>query len=353
MSKKHGLGRIIANNLFLLKIAIREASSYTIHAMLIITADNIVSFFEGTYFILLTISAISREKSFTGVLIYLVILFIVANIKQSLYNYYGYYAGEINKQKISRRMNMELYKKAAGMDLKCYDDPNFYNDFVWAMSEASTRIFSVIQSTDRALGSIVGILIFGGFIFSQDPIGIIFILISFFGIMIAGNIRNKSNLRLKEETKPIERKRDYLTRVMYLADYAKEIRLNKIKGKLFNNFDDSVNEIQTVVKKRSFPLIIADFISGYVFNVLLMDGIYVIHLLHEALVQKNISWAVMAALYHSCNELRHRLFSLSKSLPEFQEHSLYIEKIRSFLSYENTIVSPKKPVRRFKKATPC
>ena len=338
------LSRVISNNLFLAGIAMREAPLYTVLMILAETLHRVVVFIEHVYMIGYIINAITLKRPFTEVLLVVLVVFVsvvlVVNVRNAVFEHL---VVPVSEQRINRRIRMELYRKAASMDLKCYDDPEFYDRFVWAMSEAPNRIKGVLNSISKLLGSLVGIAVSGAYILSQDSFGIIVIVLSFLGIMVTGNILNKLTMRLETERKPAQRRRDYISRVLYLADYTKELRLNRIKTKLDRDFGEASGTMEGIVKRHSVPIIIAEFISGFVFQVLMIDGVYLLHLLYQAIVMQLFPYGTMVILYNSCGQVRGSLFGLSTALPQFQEHSLYIDKIREFLDYKNTVVSPKEP----------
>ena len=52
-------------------------------------------------------------------------------------------------------MHEELFIKSLSLDLACFDDPEFYNDFVWAMNESDTRACAVMEDTGKLINRLV------------------------------------------------------------------------------------------------------------------------------------------------------------------------------------------------------
>ena len=67
--------------------------------------------------------------------------------------------------KLNQGIHTELFRKTREIDVACYDDPEFYNDFVWAMDEASSRAIKILEDLTRmtarlmALVTILGTLV--------------------------------------------------------------------------------------------------------------------------------------------------------------------------------------------------
>lgn len=342
--KPGNIRRIIANNAYMAGIAMKEAPGYTVLTLLRETLHRIIVFIEHVYMVGYIINAIQLKRPFEEVALVVGIVFVFVALTVNVRNaIYDQYMVPVSEQRIHRRIRMELFEKAAKMDLRCYDDPEFYNKFVWAMSEAPVRLKGVLDSISKLVGSIVGILISGIYIFTQDSFGILVIVISFIGIMITGNIISKLGVRLNEKLKPLERKRDYTSRILYLADYAKELRLNNVKARLDKEFDETGAKMEEITRKQSLPILFARFISNFVFQVLMIDGLYLLHLLYQAIVLQLFPFGTMVVLYNSCGQVRGSLFGISRTIPQFQEHSRYIDKIREFLDYQNTVLPPSSP----------
>ncbi len=339
-----GFGRILSNNFFLLRIAWQEAPAYTLISLLDGAISHVAVFIEHIYMIGYIINAITEGRPFWDAALFIIAVFLGTEV----FIIFGHALlnnrlAPVSTQRINRRIRMMLYEKAVGMDLKCYDDPDYFNDFIWALQEAPTRVFGVIRSISVAFGSVVNIAIAGGYILSQDKVGLIVVVISFVGILALGGLRNRLRVAADKEKYPVRRRQEYTNRILYLAEYAKEIRLNHVTDRLTADFSRATGEIKTIIRKRSGPLMMVAFLTRFLFETLLVDGFYLLYLLYRAIVLRAIPYGTMVTLYNSCGLIRGRLFDLSRTLPEFQEHSLYIEKIRGFLQYENTVKPPALP----------
>ena len=338
------LREILRSNGWLLKIAFKEAPFYTIHLLTGPPSNRLIVFVEHLYLIGFVIDAIINQRSFRDVLIFIGTVFVCVALYVNVYReIIDYKIAPAAREKIDRRIRMELYEKAVDIDLKCYDDPKYYTDFVWAMNEATTRVYDVIDTFAIFIGEIVGISVTLGYILSQDTVGIGVVAICFIGILIASMKANKLRIDLQERMKPHERKRDYISRILYLNDYAKEIRLSGVKDVLYSDFDEAMDELDHDTRKGTGMLAVLDFISNFVCNELLVEGAYLLYLLHRAIVLQTLSYGTMVTLYRACSRVKHDMLSLSKQVARFQENSLYIEKIRTFLAYEVIIQSPEKP----------
>jgi ATP-binding cassette subfamily B protein len=223
------------------------------------------------------------------------------------------------------------------LDLSCYDNPEFYNEFVWSISEANNRVDDAVDSLCKFGGNMTTILATGTFFIVLDKIGLIFVLFTFVTTLILNIALSKLKYKLDVELKPIQRKRSYINRVFYFNNYAKEIRLNNISNKLKRDFDDANKDIIKTIDKYSKKQVILGFLCNYVFNSFILDGLYMIYLLFIAVVKSSLSYGSVISLFNSSSSLKSRLQGIASLIPKFQQNSLYIEKMRTFLDYEPII----------------
>jgi ATP-binding cassette, subfamily B, bacterial len=332
------LRRVFSNNWFILRVALKEAPLYTFATIIDNAIHEVVVFLEHIYMIAFIVDSIQFQRPFTDVLIFVVSVFsLVALIFVWRYTIKSFVKSK-SQEKIYLAIRMMLYKKACAIDLSCYDDPAFYNDLVWSMSEAVGRVEKVLETAKKLIGGIAGILVIGAFVLFSSPIGVVLAVIAV-GIAVVADLRaNKRQFEMEREMKPLERKRDYINRVFYLGEYAKEIRMSGITPKFYADFKESIGKLEECATKSSFRIVVYRFLKDYVSGTLIFDGLYLVYLLYNAIVRKLFGFGTLYALYNSSQRLKENMKKLSMVIQELTQHSLYIEKIRQFLDHEEKIV---------------
>lgn len=330
---------ILKNNWFILKLAFKEAPFYTIHAITAGMMHEIVVFIEHIYLIGFVITCIEEKRPFWHAAAFIIGVFLAVRGIQIIGNLVVATIQPKAQERIYRRIRLELYDKAAAIDLECYDDPTFYTDFVWAMSDVTDRFQKVILSISNIIGAVVGTLVIGGYMLSTDVVGVICALCTFVMVIVFKTKSNKRIFKLDLARKPLMRKRDYINRVFYLSDYAKEVRSGDVKDKLYEDFDNANKELEETSEKGTRMLPILDFLGGPFARDILLTGPYSIYLLYMTIVKEAFGFGTMVTLFGSIGNLSECILNFSKVLPEFQQHSLYIDKIRHFLDYDIKIKS--------------
>ena len=118
------------------------------------------------------------------------------------------------------------------------------------------------------------------------------------------------------------------------ADYVKDIKTSNISAKLENDFEENSGQMKALVKKHG-PKLVGISMFGDSVRDFLYDGVYLSYLFYQALVKNKFGLGSLMALYNAASRLSNNLRQLIRTLPEFEQHSLYITKLRTFLETEN------------------
>ena len=239
------------------------------------------------------------------------------------------------KPMLYRSLKEKMYEKAAEIDLSCYDDPKYYNDFVLAVAEAESSIDRFLKMCNMMVQGITVIVTTGAFYIMTDATGILFVLASFVLRFLVSRVLNKLNFDVRLKVNPLERKRNYVSRVFYLNDYAKELRLHpKVGDKLEKEFEETNDEIAKKQKRVGLKRTFLNFTRDYVVGDFIMDGLYITYLVFKATVLRTLAYSDAVVLFNRTSSLRRGFANIADVVPMAQENSLYIDKIRAFLDYK-------------------
>ncbi len=338
--KKESLRKVVADNWFLFRLCFKAAPACMILLIVEHIRNEIVVFMEFTFGLNYVLECAEFGRPFKDAAIFLASLlaFVVLGL---LFNAYLYQKIQMKSQpKIKQALKEMMFKKAKEIDLECYDDPEFYNDYVLSVSEAENqvdRMFGVLWSLFTGITSVA---LSGAFFIGNDPVSFIFVAVSFAASLWSGKALNKLNFKIRNEKNPYERKLGYVNRVFYLNDYAKEVRINtEVSELLLVDFDDTNDRSLEIDEKNARKRFGLQFSKDYLCNDFLIDVIYMIYLVYSAAVLHRISYSNVAVMRGTANRMKNNMRRFSDTYPKMQEISLYVEKMQSFLSIEPKIVS--------------
>lgn len=204
---------------------------------------------------------------------------------------------------LHKKLRMELYEKAGELDLEQYDNPEYYNEFVWSINEAAKRMDLILQDFGGFLNQAARMLVNGIFFVTLDAFGIVFILISLAVTLVMKSYSGRVQFARDAELKPIERKRNYFNRIFYLNDYAKEIRLNPVANQLKKEFSETNSKVYPIVNRYGKKNAIAGFIGDYFSNDILINTVYLGYLVYQTVVKGALSYGSTMALFSSSGHI--------------------------------------------------
>ena len=220
-NKPHSIG-IFKSNLFLLKEVWAASPGRIPLVILVIILKSISNFLFDVYLIRFIINGVQTGVSFESILFFLLAVGVYHLMVCFIENYFNEIFMPISDQKIYKHIQKKVFAKATSVEVACFENPEFYDKYVKAVSEASGRAAQVLNSLGGIIRCIFTICTMSFVVFAIDPLLMVFAVLPFLVNLIFGkklnNLRYEYTMQLQEKS----RRRDYVRRVFYLADYAKE-----------------------------------------------------------------------------------------------------------------------------------
>ncbi len=343
--KKHAPLRVSKNIWFMLKYCIKYTPSY-IPVTLVEALGRGAWHIIGVLFTKYLFDAIEMGIDFKVVLFWVLIV-AVYNAAFELFNKWRLevYVPKV-RLTLHEEIQSELYKKARELDLSCYDDPEFYNNFVWAIRESDDRVVQVVGTIEMFINRMVSSAVILGLLASMDWIIAIVLLFSVSLGFIIKNKLNKIRYNKNLDMNPINRKLSYIGRVFYLQDYAKELRQGGIAEHLRNDYKITTDIKIICIKKYMGKIFGLSLISIMLTNILPSAGI-TSYLIVRYIVDPTLSLGSFSASINASFKLYWTINDIGNYLNKFNEHSLYIEKVKKFIEYEPQIKGAEDEVPTF------
>ncbi len=332
--------KTIADNLFLFKLCFKASPGYMILHIVETIRNEIVVFLEFTFGLNFVLECAEFGKPFKTAAVFLCCLlaFVVLGL---WFNAFVFQKLQQKSQpKIKQEIKEMFFRKAKEIDLECYDDSEFYNNYVLSVSEVENQIGRIFTVLTNLFTGVTSIILSGAFFIGSDPVSFIFIAVSFVASLWSGKALNKLNFKIRNDKNPYERKLGYVNRVFYLNDYAKEVRLNtEISNELLKDFDETNDKVLDIDKKNAGKRFGLQLMKDYICNSFLIDVVYMIYLVYSAAVLHHISYSNVAVMRGTANRMKNRMRQFADVYPKMQEIGLYVQKMKDFLAIEPKITS--------------
>ena len=235
---------------------------------------------------------------------------------------------------IAGKIQSKLIAKAADIDLICYDNKKYYDDFVIAAQQADDMVPKGILTVARILGCLAHMIVAASFIFTMNPIVALFPIAGFIVNIITRFAITKTQYDYDMERQRLMRRADYSRRVFYQPEYAKEIKLSAIDIPLRKQFNNSIDEIEGKAHKagnKIAALSLVNWITVFTILSFLTEPLYLAYLV---LVKKTMTFSDMSATDNAQGDVRTALDWINYALVDFQKVGQYTERFRRFMDYE-------------------
>ena len=256
--------------------------------------------------------------------------------------YYSvYYAKQENK--LHRAMQGALFEVALKQDMGAYDDPKFYNDFVWAMQEANQRFQSVMDEAQYLVRNTVRLVSAFGVMMS---IHWGFLPIIGAGVLLSLLVRKKQikvNYAVRDEEQPFWRARENAARAFYLPEYAKELRLSKVGDALEQDLAGSIDGQKGAYYRRRHTLALLRTVNVMTSEFWIMAASNVL-LIYHMTATGLITAGGFAAAQNAVWQVYWGMSQFLYSFTNMGEHTLYVQKYLDFLHREPALALGSRPM---------
>ena len=344
--KKNGEQISMKSVLFLLKYVQKYTPGYLALELLLVIGNSLWDILVGMLYVKYLFDALEKGADYRQVL---VVTFCMIGYRMVL-TFYGKWLANVYRPnanlKLHERMQTKLYEKAVQLDLASYDNTEFYNDFIWAIRESDTRAVKVLTDVCSFCSCVITLVGMGAVFAAIDWMAALVVLAS---SVLGFFVRTKANqirYAKAKEMNPITRKLDYFTRVFYQNEYVKELRMGNMGALLQEDYDQTAEEKIACAKKYAPKLIgislASELITSVLFNVGLLGYLMWRYLTDAAFTLGDFSVGISATW-----KLFMRVNQLIGFLAQFQEHSIYAEKFRTFVTQKPRILNGIKKAEAF------
>lgn len=274
-------------------------------------------------------NAIGDGTPFSGIARIIGIMAVIYLLVYAFDKWYWIIKNPTLKQKLHLKMHKELFELARRADLSSFDDPAYYNDFVWAMNESDSRAVAVVETTGKLINRVVSSGALFTLLFTIDYRVALLLIVSAILNMILEQAGNRVWYEQNKKENPLWRKDSYINRVYHQSDYAKELRISHANDLLMKEYAencDALADAEVHYGKRYFVIYgfwSSIFGHGTYFAVMLF--------MFRQLTVGAVALGSFAAAMSVIWKVRWLLTDLLGKVTEYRNHSLYIEKYLEFV----------------------
>lgn len=331
-----GLFAALHNNIYVMKLGSELSPSRVIHALFMKIFYYFDWIFFSAFFLKYIVNALDIGEAIENIFLFILVCGVVFFCINLYRDYVDNVVVPLTDAKIYHGVYLRLYKKARNVELRCYENADFYNRYTMALDDAGTKITTIVDSFFGIFTGAAGVVIVFYAMYEIAPLSVLFIISPMIGNFVFGAVWNRLLVERYQENVPNDKVINYVKRVMYLSDYAKEIRLSNIFRLLKRQYQKATECSMNLADKYAFKTAVMEFIKSELTFTVIFEGV-MFYAVYENIVTKQISLAgltVMTSLMVSATWI---LIGLFENIMNMVKNGMFISNLRTFLEYEEEI----------------
>ena len=296
--------------------------------------DTVISFFSFTYMLKVIVDGLMEQRPISELIVYVSVmlgLYLVISVLRDVY--WGCIHTVLDKVG-ERRINSIIYRRALTSDIANYEDPSMYALFGRAVSGGVGSIEWARYWFIGTVCMIVNLGLSSWLALTIDPVLFIFAFVP-----VVFNFLRKKMGALERvfdvEKSELYRKRDYVQRVFYQREYAKELRLTNIKNVMFDRFRESVGQLLHVMRTQGVRIALLQFAIMFGGQLLSVTGAQV-YTIYRALVSNTVTLGDCLVVLNSISAISQDVQSIGGTISYMQRICYAYQDWRDFIAVSYT-----------------
>lgn len=297
-------------------------------------------FVQEIWFLKSVLQVIENRGSFMD-FAFVVIMFALAGLLgKMLNNGFDYLLGA--KYKVFyKNLNKKIFEKAVNVDMECYENPEFFDKYKRAtevITEDHYNNFVYFYATFFA-GGLTGLFILG-YVISIDPKMLIILLFAV-PLVAIESVKGKIEVKKDKEMTLHKRSKAYVKRIIYLKEYAKDMRTSSVFDVLHERYENAVENNREIIKKHGKKIAPLEAMVGFFGQALPVASAYG-YATYRYAIKKNLLLADFSVIMTAMSNLRDVVNDLGNAFSYIKKESLYFGNLKEFLEYDSKIISGEK-----------
>lgn len=330
------LGQTVKNAWYALALATSISKSIVIHSFFL----WLVGYFEWVFFdgifMRVIVDSLDQGRGFRPIFFFILGSGVLFGSCAIYTNYVENVVYPLQTNRLFGGIYKKMYAKAKNVELRCYEDADFYNRYTMAMDGAEEKVTAIIRGIlGTVIGSVSAVVVFW-MMYDIDHYAILFIICPLVGNFLFGNLKNKYEFKRYQEQAPNEKVLNYVSRMMYLPDGAKEIRLSEVFSLMKQQYREATDRNVKVAVKYAFINAFMNFWRISLTFTAIFEGV-LLYAIYRKLVTGSITLAQLTIMTSLMVAMTWILIRVFENVMEILKNGMFVNNLRSFLEYEEVI----------------
>lgn len=239
---------------------------------------------------------------------------------------------ELHKIGIAKTINFEVYDAVLDKNIIVYDKKEYYDQVYLNLTQGINSLLTIFDLLTTLITQILSIVGMGIYIsyYSYEMM-----LIAFFIVLISVGLNfYQSKLDFNKTKNSISnlKVQEYVTRILYLKQYAKEVRMFKIIDVLKHKYSHATSTLYSVQKEYANKSVCVHFLQSLLEMIL---QFIIIVILFMKFILNEIILSDFLVLYNGMMDFCLYIETIFNVIPSLYRYTLYIREFKKMVKIRN------------------
>ena len=265
---------VLKNVIFALKLIWEADKKMLIGIFAAEIANNVLSMYvQNILFLKVLLSIIDGNADFKTYFVSLLLFFgiyLAVNVVSTFANR----TKLISTKVVLKKLNNKIFGKAIGLDVSCYENPEFYDRYTRATQVVSSSQYDTLcYCVATITGGIIALICVVTTVTVVNPIYLLFLLPVTL-VFAVEHIKSKVVFNLNKEMTTNNRVKAYIQRTILLKEYSKDMRTSNIFAVMLQRFKAAIDANIVILKNYGVRLFLYSMLSSLFSDFIPIIGTY-------------------------------------------------------------------------------
>jgi ATP-binding cassette subfamily B protein len=289
----------------------------------------------NVYFPSVIIESLGNNKPFGEIVVLVIIFQLLLMVKPMYEDVFNMFCKDKMIPEIELKLKRDIYEKAIKTDYKYIDNPEYYDNYSWAINEYANKASDAQNLINRMSSALITVVSMFAIIALLSPLAIV---VTMLGCIVENAmyiITNFFDVNKDAEIVPYDRRLGYYHRVFYQRDYAADIKSTRLKKYIYQEYDKAGENKLKIIQKYAVKMIGWSLMGNFTFY---SARTFVILNIAYAIYTGNMPGVgVYVTMMLAIERLTYTMNDLFYYVKDSNRLGLYAAKIRAFFDVKSEI----------------
>lgn len=337
---------VLKNVIFALKLIWEADKKMLIGIFAAEIANNVLSMYvQNILFLKVLLSIIDGNADFKTYFVSLLLFFgtyLAVNVVSTFANR----TKLISTKVVLKKLNNKIFGKAIGLDVSCYENPEFYDKYTRATQVVSSSQYDTLcYCVATITGGIIALICVVTTVTVVNPMYLLFLLPVTL-VFAVEHIKSKVVFNLNKEMTTNNRVKAYIQRTMLLKEYSKDMRTSNIFAVMLQRFKAAIDANIVILKNYGVRLFLYSMLSSLFSDFIPIIGTYAFAG-YQFIYTNTLTISGFSVVLSSINAVRQSTMNIARSYERLTQTALYFQHLRNFFDYKPEITDGGKNAEEF------